>query len=86
MQRPIQIAILATPEVEPWVALGIHDAFWAVGVLWNRVMGEPEAPAFAPQIVSADGAMMQTGTGVKISPKRRSRRRHIPTSSSCRRS
>jgi transcriptional regulator GlxA family with amidase domain len=69
VRRPIQIAILATPEVEPWVALGIHDAFWAVGVLWNRVMGEPEAPAFAPQIVSTDGAMMQTSTGVNISPQ-----------------
>lgn len=69
MQRPIKVAILATPEVEPWVALGIHDSLWAVGVLWNRVMGEPEAPAFAPRIVSTDGAPIKTSTGVEISPQ-----------------
>lgn len=69
MQKPIKVAILATPEVEPWVALGIHDSLWAVGVLWNRVMGEPETPAFAPQIVSVDGAVMKTSTGVQISPQ-----------------
>jgi transcriptional regulator GlxA family with amidase domain len=69
VQRPIRVAILATPEVEPWVALGIHDSLWAVGVLWNRVMGEAETPAFAPQIVSVDGAVMQTSTGVEIKPQ-----------------
>lgn len=69
MQRPIRVAILATPEVEPWVALGIHDSLWAVGVLWNRVMGLPEDPTFAPRIVSVDGAPMQTSTGVEISPQ-----------------
>ncbi len=69
MQRPIQVAILAMPEVEPWVALGIHDAFWAVGFLWNRVMGEAEQPAFAPRIVSVDGAPMTSATGVEISPQ-----------------
>jgi len=69
VQKPIKVAILATPEVEPWVALGIHDSLWAVGVLWNRVMGEPETPAFAPQIVSVDGAVMKTSTGVQISPQ-----------------
>jgi len=69
VQRPIRVAILATPEVEPWVALGIHDSLWAVGILWNRVMGEAEAPAFAPQVVSLDGAVMKTSTGMEINPQ-----------------
>lgn len=68
MRRPIEVAIIATPEVEPWVALGIHDALWAVGVLWNRIMGEPEEPAFAPKIVAADASPLRTGTGVSILP------------------
>ncbi|MBI1251224.1 MAG: helix-turn-helix domain-containing protein [Alphaproteobacteria bacterium] len=68
MSKPIHVAIVATPEVEPWVALGIHDAFWAVGVLWNRVMGEAEAPAFRPEIIAADAGALRTGTGAEIRP------------------
>lgn len=68
MRDPIDISIIVTPEVEPWVALGIHDAFWAVGVMWNRVMGEPEDPAFRPRIVSARRNSIETGTGVRIEP------------------
>lgn len=70
MRTPIQVAILATADVEPWVALGIHDAFWAVGVLWNRVMGLPEAPAFQPLIVSSGAETLSTGTGARIQPHR----------------
>lgn len=66
--KPIKVAILATPEVEPWVALGIHDAFWAVGVLWNRVMGEAERPGFTPFIVAADANGLKTATGAEIKP------------------
>jgi transcriptional regulator GlxA family with amidase domain len=66
----IKVSIVAAPDVEPWVAVGIHDAFWAVGTLWNRVMGEPEAPRFCPEIVAADTAPLMTGTGVRIEPHR----------------
>lgn len=68
MRHPIDIAIVAAPEAEPWVVLGIHDAFWAVGVLWNRVMGEAEAPAFRPRIIAASLEELSTGTGVQIRP------------------
>lgn len=68
MRRPIRVAILATAEVEPWVALGIHDSFWAVGVLWNRVMGQPEDPAFAPQIIAPSAGPLLTCTGAEIQP------------------
>jgi transcriptional regulator GlxA family with amidase domain len=66
----IKVSIVAAPEVEPWVAVGIHDAFWAVGTLWNRVMGEAEAPRFCPEIVAATRDPLMTGTGVRIEPHR----------------
>src|SRR3954465_6461050 len=64
----IRVSIIAAADVEPWVAIGIHDAFWAVGTLWNRVMGEAEAPRFCPEIVAATREPLMTGTGVKIEP------------------
>jgi len=38
-RNQIKVSIIVAPDVEPWVAIGMHDAFWAVGTLWNRVMG-----------------------------------------------
>jgi len=64
----IKVSIVAAPDVEPWVAVGIHDAFWAVGTLWNRVMGEVEAPRFCPEIVAATRDPLTTGTGVRMEP------------------
>jgi transcriptional regulator GlxA family with amidase domain len=66
MDRPITVSIVAAADVEPWVAVGIHDAFWAVGTLWNRVMGESEHPKFQPEIVAAELGPLNTGTGVRI--------------------
>ncbi|HEX6093224.1 MAG TPA: helix-turn-helix domain-containing protein [Dongiaceae bacterium] len=68
MDRPITVSIVAAADVEPWVAVGIHDAFWAVGTLWNRCMGESEHPRFLPEIVAAKLGSMNTGTGVRIEP------------------
>lgn len=67
---PIKVSIVAAADVEPWVAVGIHDAFWAVGTLWNRVMGEREHPRFLPEIVAAEPGPMKTATGVRIEPHR----------------
>ena len=66
----IRVSIIAAADVEPWVAIGIHDAFWAVGTLWNRVMGEQEAPRFLPEIVAAEHGSLMTATGVRIEPHR----------------
>lgn len=68
MDRPITVSIVAAADVEPWVAIGIHDAFWAVGTLWNCCMGESEHPRFLPEIVAANLGPMNTGTGVRIEP------------------
>jgi transcriptional regulator GlxA family with amidase domain len=66
----IKVSIVVAPDAEPWVAVGIHDAFWAVGTLWNRVMGETETPRFCPEIVAATRDPLMTGTGVRLEPHR----------------
>jgi len=70
MDKQIRVSIVAAPEVEPWIAIGVHDAFWAVGTLWNRVMGENEHPRFLPEIVAARPGALTTATGVRIEPHR----------------
>lgn len=70
MDSPIKVSIVAVAEVEPWIVVGVHDAFWAVGTLWNRVMGECETPRFLPEIVAAASGPLKTGTGVRIEPHR----------------
>jgi transcriptional regulator GlxA family with amidase domain len=70
MDDPIKVSIVVAADVEPWVVVGIHDAFWAVGTLWNRVMGERENPRFLPEIVAATLGPLNTGTGVRIEPHR----------------
>jgi len=67
----IRVSIVAAADIEPSVAIGVHDALWAVGTLWNRVMGEPEAPRFSPEIVASGLGMLTTSTGVRIQPNRR---------------
>src|SRR6201999_3686497 len=66
----IRVAIVAAPEIEPSVAIGVHDALWSVGTLWNRVMGEPEAPRFRPEIIAAARGPLTTSTGVTIEAHR----------------
>lgn len=54
--------------MEPSVAVGLFDAFWAAGVLWNRIMGEREQPRFVPELVAMSHQQVTTGTGVRIMP------------------
>lgn len=70
VRNQIKVSIVVAPDVEPWVAIGIHDAFWAVGTLWNRVMGEAESPRFCPEIVAATREPLMTGTGIRLEPHR----------------
>ena len=68
MTHQFKVAIAMPAEVEPSVAVGLFDAFWAAGVLWNRIMGEREQPRFAPELVAKSHQPVTTGTGVKIVP------------------
>lgn len=64
------ISIVVPAEAESSVVVGTYDAFWAAGVLWNRIMGEPEKPCFKPELVGATAEPITTSTGVKIVPDR----------------
>ena len=70
MKKPLDVSILATSDAEPGVIFGIYDALWAAGLLWNRVMGEAEAPVFAPHVVGETGVAIETVTGALIQPHR----------------
>lgn len=68
MQTPITVSIAMPAEAEPSVVVGLYDAFWAAGVLWNRIMGEPETPRFRPELVGMTHEPIVTSTGVKLAP------------------
>jgi transcriptional regulator GlxA family with amidase domain len=64
----VSVSILVPAEAEASVVAGLHDAFWATGVLWNRVMGEPETPRFRTELIGMTKDPVLTGTGVRIVP------------------
>ncbi len=66
----VNVSIIVPPEAEPSVVVGLYDAFWAAGVLWNRIMGEPEQPRFLPELVGITRDTVKTGTGINIVPHR----------------
>jgi transcriptional regulator GlxA family with amidase domain len=68
MTNQFKVAIAMPAEAEPSVAVGLFDAFWAAGVLWNRIMGEREQPRFAPELVAKSHKPVTTSTGVIIVP------------------
>ncbi len=67
---PIKVSIVVPPEAEPSVVAGLYDAFWAAGVLWNRIMGEPEHRRFLPELVGVTHNPVRTSTGMSIVPHR----------------
>jgi transcriptional regulator GlxA family with amidase domain len=70
MSPLLKVSIVMPQEVEPSVVVGVHDALWGAGVLWNRLMGEPEQPRFRPELVGNGLDKVTTGTGVHIMPHR----------------
>jgi transcriptional regulator GlxA family with amidase domain len=70
MSKVHTVSIVVPAEAEPSVVVGIYDALWAAGVLWNRIMGEPEKPCFKPELVGTTAEPIVTSTGVKIVPDR----------------
>ncbi|MBC8035702.1 MAG: helix-turn-helix domain-containing protein [Rhizobiales bacterium] len=66
----IKVSIAVPAEAEPSVVVGLYDAFWAVGVLWNRIMGEPERPRFNPELIGMTLDPIATSTGIRIAPHR----------------
>lgn len=70
MHDRVKVSIVVPPQVEPSVAIGVYDAFWAAGVLWNRITGVPESPCFLPELVGTSTEPVKTSTGIAITPHR----------------
>lgn len=70
MTSLVKVSIVVPPEAEPSVVVGLYDAFWATGLLWNRVMGEAEQPRFQPELVGVSREPVKTSTGINITPHR----------------
>jgi transcriptional regulator GlxA family with amidase domain len=70
MKRPVVVSIIVPPQAEPSVVVGCYDSLWSAGVLWNRIMGETEAPRFEPQLIGLTSDPVLTATGVQIVPHR----------------
>jgi transcriptional regulator GlxA family with amidase domain len=66
---PASIAILAFAETSASAVYGMYDLFMQAGRDWGVMLGgEPGPPLFSPQIVTHDGATLEIGNGVRLSP------------------
>ena len=68
-QRPVDVAILAFPEVTASVVYGFHDMFHGVGRDWGFVVEGTPGPTLMPaRVVSAHGNSFVAANGVRITP------------------
>jgi transcriptional regulator GlxA family with amidase domain len=64
---PITVALLGVPDASAATLYGFYDALASVRRDWTMLHGgEPAESPFRPVIVSADGAPIQGGNGVRI--------------------
>lgn len=69
MSKPASVAILAFPQTSASAVYGMYDLLMQAGRDWGVMLGgEPGESLFAPQIVTRDGAPLEIGNGVRISP------------------
>ena len=69
--RPVDVAILAFPEVTASVVYGLHDLFHCVGRDWGFVVeGKPGPTLMTSRVVSAQRAPFVAANGVWIAPDR----------------
>lgn len=67
--QTLQVAILAVPESSASTVYGMYDLLMATGVDWEWVMsGTPGQPLITPLIVTAEGAAIRVGNGLRIEP------------------
>lgn len=66
---PPVVALLAVPEATGSTLYGAYDMFRSAGRDWPMVVeGRPGTPLLRPLIVSADGAPLTVGNGVRVEP------------------
>ena len=67
--RPVTVALLATPAVSVGTLYGFHDVLSGARRDWQMLHGGPDTPSpFRPLVVSADGRPLVAGNGVPITP------------------
>ena len=65
----LQIAILAVPESTASTVYGMYDLFASAGADWGLLVnGTPGRALIVPLIVTADGAPVRVGNGLRIEP------------------
>jgi transcriptional regulator GlxA family with amidase domain len=69
MNRPINVALLATPNVTAATLYGFHDLFSGVHRDWSMVHGAHAESPFRSLIVSRDGRPLEGANGVRIVPQ-----------------
>jgi transcriptional regulator GlxA family with amidase domain len=67
--RPITVALLATPAVTAATLYGFHDAFCSVHRDWSMVHGGHAESPFRSIVVSRDGQPIEAANGVRIVPE-----------------
>lgn len=67
--RPITVALLATPAASAGTLYGFHDVLCGTRRDWNMLHGSPHAESpFRPLVVSADGRPFEAANGVRVTP------------------
>lgn len=66
--RPLEVAILVTPEIGTASAFAVLHILGAVGTFWQTLHGQPGTPCFNPRLVSADGKSFADTHGITITP------------------
>ena len=68
-ERPVDVAILAFPEVTASVVYGFHDLFHCVGRDWGIVVeGRPGPALMSARVVSSQTDAFVAANGVRIAP------------------
>src|SRR5262252_8769963 len=67
--RPVTVALLATPAASAGTLYGFHDVLSGARRDWQMLHGGPDMPSpFRPLVVSADGEPLEAGNGVLLKP------------------
>ncbi|WP_161958829.1 GlxA family transcriptional regulator [Ferruginivarius sediminum] len=67
--KPPRVSLLALPQTEPSILMGVYDVLWSAGVVYPRLTGEGLGRRlFRPRIVGLTREPFRTMTGAKIVP------------------
>jgi transcriptional regulator GlxA family with amidase domain len=68
MSRPLDVTVVMFDDGFSSTAIGPMEVFFAAGLLWQRLRGEPEQPRFNVRSASVDGRPVKSVYGVTLAP------------------